>query len=471
MENKNDITAGDGKKHDIIEWKAEASTTITSRTFEYLESKGIPTHYREQISATEVLIDNCDMIPLECVWRFVETGSYHKREKSVHGDNANPDGTVLPEFVMEFFYKNDVILTDGSIISDPLMELNPNTQTPKIEGGKLVLLHPNTGKKLDYIAIENPSTKQVLEDEDIKKDIQVISENAYLLREQTIKIGSELKSLYMWADLHLQDFKVEYWKRKRDGRVVLADVIDADSKRLSAPIILEWEKGARYLWKDVKPGYAVNMYLQNKYLTPFKEYSTFMYAMHQYHINKTTNTWKALKENLINTIYEQFLRNKKVFSKIISDHDIGVQLLSQDAELFENALDITKGLLQQQVTQLSQEVKEKYWYNVLDSDDDWELQIPNHHLQELRELFGKLVDTRTGKGYRSYDPSINIARYVEWEWLDKQWYRDGWKTWETWEKYKKLARIITELTQKLNIPVTYVDAFAKHVQEILSRQN
>jgi len=478
MENKNDITAGDGKKHDIIEGKAEASTTITSRTFEYLQSRGIPTHYREQISSTEVLIDSCDMIPLECIGRFVETGSYHKREKSIHGNEANPDGTVLDEFVMEFFYKNDVILTDGSIISDPLMELIPKKQIPRIENGKFVLLHPNTGRKLNYISIENPSTGEILEDEDIQKEIQVISEHAQYLHDQTTQVWSELRSLYIWEDLHLHDFKVEYGKRKKDGKVVLADVIDGDSKRLRKPIILEWENGQRYLWKDVKPWYTINMYLHDKYMTPFKDYAQFMYAVEQYHMNiqqSRPDLEKYFSESLYKNIYREFLRNKKSFSKITSDIDISFEnffiLMRQDSGKLREALSTTKRLLQNQIIKLASELEEKYWYNVLDSDDDGELKICQYNLDSLWELFKRLVNIRNNDGYNQYDENIKIKRYVEWEWLDKQWYRDGASTKETGDKYKKLARIITELTQRLKVPTTYVDEFAKNIQMILSHNS
>gem|GEM_PF-7087032 len=83
------------------------------------------------------------MIPLECVFRHMSTGSYRKRDVFQNGEKALPDGTVLHEPLMEFFYKNDVVLENGDVISDPLMDVDEEGIL-KIEDGKFVLLHPNT---------------------------------------------------------------------------------------------------------------------------------------------------------------------------------------------------------------------------------------------------------------------------------------------------------------------------------------
>ena len=49
---KDDITAGDGKKHDLIEGKAALATRTTCNVFRLLKACGIPVAFDEQIDAT-----------------------------------------------------------------------------------------------------------------------------------------------------------------------------------------------------------------------------------------------------------------------------------------------------------------------------------------------------------------------------------------------------------------------------------
>src|SRR3989344_3676643 len=117
---KNDITAGDGAKHDVMPGKAELATRTTCNVFEYLRSKSVPVAYIGRDNSTTFITKICKMIPVEVVVRQIATGSYLKRRPEI------AEGTVFEYPVVEFFYK-----TTGRRIGeqalpcdDPLMKWN-----------------------------------------------------------------------------------------------------------------------------------------------------------------------------------------------------------------------------------------------------------------------------------------------------------------------------------------------------------
>ena len=80
LENKPDTTAfNDPKYTKIIQGKDVACTTVASRIFELLNQAGIPTAFRQQLNATEMLVDNAEMVLLECIARRIAMGSYIAR--------------------------------------------------------------------------------------------------------------------------------------------------------------------------------------------------------------------------------------------------------------------------------------------------------------------------------------------------------------------------------------------------------
>ena len=66
---KDDITAGDGAKHDIIPEKARYANQTTSNVFRLLKACGLPVAFVEQDSATSFIAPNCTMLPYEVVVR------------------------------------------------------------------------------------------------------------------------------------------------------------------------------------------------------------------------------------------------------------------------------------------------------------------------------------------------------------------------------------------------------------------
>ncbi len=109
MRFKDDITAGDGAKHDIIEGKALIDWQTNRNIFEYLNRCGVQTHYigspEEKVSVVKKLDQK---INLEVVSRRVATGSILHWGNAVEGVRYDPP-------ITQFHYKDDPL-------HDPLLD-------------------------------------------------------------------------------------------------------------------------------------------------------------------------------------------------------------------------------------------------------------------------------------------------------------------------------------------------------------
>jgi len=75
---KDDATAGNGAKHDIIAGKGVLNNRISAHIMTRLESMGIPTHFLKCMNMREQLVRQVEIIPLEVVVRNVAAGSRSK---------------------------------------------------------------------------------------------------------------------------------------------------------------------------------------------------------------------------------------------------------------------------------------------------------------------------------------------------------------------------------------------------------
>lgn len=97
---KDDATAFDGEKKGQIYNKGIMNNRISNFFFEYLEDRGIKTHYLQDINQRETLVRSVEIIPIEVVMRNIAAGSLSRRL-------GLEEGTSLPEPVLEFYYKDD----------------------------------------------------------------------------------------------------------------------------------------------------------------------------------------------------------------------------------------------------------------------------------------------------------------------------------------------------------------------------
>ena len=174
---KDDITAGDGLKHDVIEGKALVDWQTNRDIFEYLNRCGVRTHYIESPQEKVSLVRKLDFkINLEVVSRRVATGSIIKWSNI-------PEGTRFDPVITQFHYKDDPL-------HDPLLDDN----------------------YIDYITRTKGSTEY------------------QKMRESNAQVFEHLERAFAHFDLQLVDMKLEYGLI--DGEVVLIDEITGGSFRL-----------------------------------------------------------------------------------------------------------------------------------------------------------------------------------------------------------------------------------------------
>ncbi|MDB9311501.1 phosphoribosylaminoimidazolesuccinocarboxamide synthase [Spirulina sp. CS-785/01] len=113
---KDDATAFNAQKRGQIVGKGEVNCQVSAALFQYLEGKGIPTHYLDCPSPKEMRVRNVKIIPLEVVVRNIAAGSLCKQ-------TGLPLGQVLSRPLVEFYYKKDE-LGDPLLTRDRLTLLN-----------------------------------------------------------------------------------------------------------------------------------------------------------------------------------------------------------------------------------------------------------------------------------------------------------------------------------------------------------
>lgn len=208
IESKCDLTAGDGKKHDVIEGKGKMANQTTCNVFRLLQKCGLPVAFTEQCGATMFLAESCTMIPYEVVVRREAHGSFLKRYPGI------PKGHIFPQLKLEFFLK-----TSGKKwknydlpVDDPLIVFEKN---------RALLYRPDQ-------PIHQQTPFLILEDFPLKDHPQKVQEIGYI----AIKTFLVLEKAWQLLGRRLVDFKVEFGYNTK-GELRLADVIDNDSWRVT----------------------------------------------------------------------------------------------------------------------------------------------------------------------------------------------------------------------------------------------
>ncbi|HSO47133.1 MAG TPA: phosphoribosylaminoimidazolesuccinocarboxamide synthase, partial [Rhizobiaceae bacterium] len=83
---KDDATAFNNKKHEIVEGKGVLNNRISEFLFTHMNRIGIPTHFIRRINMREQLIREVEIIPLEIVVRNIAAGSLSTRLGIAEGE-------------------------------------------------------------------------------------------------------------------------------------------------------------------------------------------------------------------------------------------------------------------------------------------------------------------------------------------------------------------------------------------------
>lgn len=177
---KDDATAMNGKKHDIVAGKGVLNNRISAHLMTKLEAIGIPTHFIRSINMREQLVRSVEIIPIELVVRNIAAGSLCKRL-------GLKEGEILRKPLIEFYYKEDAL-------NDPLV-----------------------GE--DHIVTFGWADMYELE--------EMVS--------MAWRVNDYLNGLFSGIGLQLVDFKLEFgriWGDHGELYIILADEISPDNCRL-----------------------------------------------------------------------------------------------------------------------------------------------------------------------------------------------------------------------------------------------
>ena len=97
---KDDATAFNAQKRGSVDLKGEMNKAITTLIFEYLNEKGIATHFIKKIDEREQLVKKVKIIPLEMVVRNYSAGSMAQRL-------GVEEGIKSPNTIFYLCYKRD----------------------------------------------------------------------------------------------------------------------------------------------------------------------------------------------------------------------------------------------------------------------------------------------------------------------------------------------------------------------------
>ena len=97
---KDDATAFNAQKRGSWEGKGRTNATMSAAIFEYLESRGVPTHFVEQVDDTTIRTKRLEMLPVEIVVRNVAAGSLSRLL-------GFEEGRKLKAPIVELCYKDD----------------------------------------------------------------------------------------------------------------------------------------------------------------------------------------------------------------------------------------------------------------------------------------------------------------------------------------------------------------------------
>ncbi|HEY1475133.1 MAG TPA: phosphoribosylaminoimidazolesuccinocarboxamide synthase [Pseudolabrys sp.] len=220
---KDDITAGDGAKHDIIPDKGLLANATTCNVFRLLKACGLPVAFIEQDSGTSFVAPKCDMLPYEVVVRREAHGSYLKRNPHL------TKGQLFPQALVEFYLKTK----DKNWKGKPLVADDPFMQFAA-DGSEIRLFNP--AKPLQgqepFLVLSAAEVFGRADESKMFPDMRRIARQAFLVLEKAWQLQGGT----------LVDLKVEFGFDTR-GNLLLADVIDNDSWR-----VLE---GGSYIDKQV----------------------------------------------------------------------------------------------------------------------------------------------------------------------------------------------------------------------------
>ncbi|MBQ2832655.1 phosphoribosylaminoimidazolesuccinocarboxamide synthase [Methanobrevibacter sp.] len=176
IEFRDDMTAGDGARKEVMNNKGAYNAVISAKIFKVLEENGVETQFIDLPEPNVMLAKKLEMIPIEVIVRNIATGSLVRKYPIANGTKLDPP-------IVQMDYKDDEY-------HDPMLNRS----------------------LIDALGIAT------------QKEVDILVEKA-------LKINEVLTEFLADAGIILVDFKVEFGKDK-DGNILLGDEISPDGCRL-----------------------------------------------------------------------------------------------------------------------------------------------------------------------------------------------------------------------------------------------
>lgn len=176
---KDDATAFNAQKKDVITGKGILNNLISAHLFPAMGELGIPHHFISRISAREQLVKSVSIIPLEIIIRNVAAGS-------VCGRIGLEEGVQLDSTLVEFCLKDDAL-------GDPV------------------------------VAAEHIHMLKIATSEELAE-----------IKAMSLRVNDFLRGLFYGVGVRLVDFKLEFGRLTEQGTtsIILADELSPDNCRL-----------------------------------------------------------------------------------------------------------------------------------------------------------------------------------------------------------------------------------------------
>lgn len=134
VEFRDDITAFDGGKKDVLKNKGSYNAEVSAFFFDYLGKNGVKTHFVSMIDSRRMVVRELDMIPLEVIVRNIAAGSIVRNYPFKEGTKLDPPVIVID-------YKDDT--RHDPMLNDDLIIALKLTTLPELKKIKKVALEVN----------------------------------------------------------------------------------------------------------------------------------------------------------------------------------------------------------------------------------------------------------------------------------------------------------------------------------------
>lgn len=213
VEFRNDITAFDGGKKDVLDKKGSYNAEVSAFIFEYLQKNGVNTHFVKMLDEKRMVVRRLSMIPLEVIVRNVAAGSLVRNYPIKEGTPLNPPVIVID-------YKDD------------------SRHDPMLNDDIIVALGLATAaelKKIKKIALE---VNRLL--------VDLMAAQGITLVDFKMEFGRQKKTIYLGDEISMDSMRL--WDKKT-GESLDKDVYRFDK----GDVMATYNKVARRITKSKTP--------------------------------------------------------------------------------------------------------------------------------------------------------------------------------------------------------------------------